>query len=177
MQKSRYLDPDIRGAVYAIVASTGGKKEYGTFIKKYKKETLHEEKNRIGGALGNFKQNRILCDIVRFAFSKNVRPQDTIGIISSVGANPAGRDVWWNFVKKNWKILVSRYGDGGHQLSKLVKAINSSAESKHLSSFKKFFKTHPAPGAKRAIEQVLERLEGNIVWLKKDGKKIEKFLK
>ena len=74
-------------------------------------------------------------------------------------------------------MLVSRYGDGGHTLSRLIKAIGGSAEEKHLKSFKKFFTTHPAPGAKRSVEQVLERLEGNVAWLKRDQKIIEKFLK
>ncbi|MEK7539432.1 MAG: M1 family metallopeptidase [Patescibacteria group bacterium] len=170
------IHPDIRGAVYATIASWGKMKEYDVFIKKYKKETLHEEKNRIGSALGDFCDPKILKLACKFAFSDNVRKQDSISIISSVGGNPLGRDIWWNFVQKNWKTLVSRYGDGGHTLARLVKAISSSAEEKHLRSFKKFFTTHNAPGAKRAIEQVLERLESNLAWLKRDGKIIAKFL-
>ena len=72
---------------------------------------------------------------------------------------------------------MSRYGEGGLTLSRVVKAISGSAEKKHLISFKKFFATHDAPGAKRAVEQVIERLESNVFWLKRDGKRIEKFLK
>ena len=176
MQKGGHVNPDIRSAVYTSVASSGGKKEYQIFIEKYKKETLHEEKNRIGGALGDFPDPKILKLACKFAFSKAVRIQDTVGIISGVGANPMGRDIWLSFVQKNWKTLVSRYGDGGHTLARLVKAISSSAEEKHFKSFKKFFATHDAPGATRAVDQVLERLEGNIAWLKRDKKIIEEFL-
>lgn len=177
LQRSNHLNPDIRGAIFAIIAKWGTKKEYDIFIKKYKKETLHEEKNRIGGALGDFCDQKILKLVCKFAFSDNVRKQDTVSIISSVGANPMGRDIWWNFVQKNWKILVSRYGDGGHTLARLIKVISGSAEKKHLKSFKKFFAKNNAPGAKRAIEQVKERLEGNIAWLKRDEKTISNFLK
>lgn len=169
---SSRIHPDIRGAVYSIVATQGGKKEYDILIKKYKSETLHEEKNRIGNALGDFKDPKILKSACEFAFSSHVRSQDSMGIISSVGANPMGRDIWLNFIKSNWQILVSRYGDGGHQLARLVKAISGSAEEKHLKDFKKFFQTHDAPGASRAVEQVLERLESNVVWLKRDEKKL-----
>jgi aminopeptidase N len=108
--------------------------------------------------------------------SSDVRIQDTVGILSSVGSNPKGRDIWWNFMQKNWKTLVSRYGEGGLTLGKAVKAIGGSAEEKHFKLIKKFFATHEAPGAKRATEQVLERLEGNIAWLKRDKKIIENFL-
>lgn len=175
--RSKHLNPDLRGAVYGIVATNGGRKEYNYFIKKYKKETLHEEKNRIGGALGDFKNLKLLERACEFAMSKHVRIQDTIGILSSVGSNPVGRDIWWNFLKKNWKTLVSRYGEGGLTLGRAVKAIGGSAEKKHLKAFQTFFKTHPAPGAKRSIDQVIERLEGNIAWLERDGKIIKKFLK
>jgi len=73
--------------------------------------------------------------------------------------------------------MVSRYGQGGLSLSRVVQAISGSAEEKHLRDFKKFFATHEAPGARRAIEQVLERLKGNILWLKRDEKSIKEFLK
>ncbi len=176
IQKCKHISPDIRGAVYGIVATWGGRKEYKMLVEKYKKETLHEEKNRIGNALGDFADPKVLKLACEFAMSSHVRTQDTVGILSSVGSNPKGRDIWWNFLQTHWKTLVSRYGEGGLTLGRAVKAIGGSAEPKHLNSIKKFFKTHPAPGAKRSIDQLLERLEGNVTWLKRDKKIIEKFL-
>lgn len=177
MGKGEQIHPDIRGAIYSIIGTHGGKKEYASLVKKYKKETLHEEKNRIGSALGDFSRNTLLCETVHFALSKDVRIQDTIGILTSVGANPHGRSVWLKFIKQNWKMLVTRYGDGGMALARLVKAIGGSAELKHFEDFKKFFAKNDAPGASRSIEQVLERLESNIAWFKRDEKTIEKFFK
>lgn len=176
MERGEQIHPDIRGAIYTTVATHGGIKEYKALVKRYKNETLHEEKNRIGNALGDFTDDKILCLTSHFAISADVRIQDTISILSSIGTNPHGRNVWLKCLKLNWKLLITRYGDGGMALSRLVKAISGSAEKKHLADFKKFFKTHDAPGAKRSIDQVLERLESNIAWLKRDGKKIEKFL-
>ena len=89
-------------------------KEYNALIKKYKIETLHEEKNRIGSALGDFKDDKVLCLSMHFALSNEVRIQDTIGILSSIGANPLGRNIWLKSLKQNWKMLVTRYGDGGN---------------------------------------------------------------
>ncbi len=174
---SSHLSPDIREAVYSIVAANGGIREYQTFIRMYQKESLHEEKNRIGGALGSFSSPAILRQVCKFALSKNVRPQDTIGILSAVGANPKGRDIWWSFMQKNWKTMVSRYGEGGLSLGRAVTAISGSAEPRHLSGLKKFFRTHSAPGAKRSLEQVFERIESNIEWKKRDGKIVEGFLR
>ncbi len=176
ISKGQHVDPDIRGAIYKIIATTGGPKEYQQLLKLYKEESLHEERNRIGHALGYFENPKILAAVAAFSMSSHVRVQDTMGILSSIGSNPFGRDIWWNFVQKNWKTFVTRYGDGGHTLGRLIKAIAGSAEAKHLAAFKKFFATHDAPGAKRAILQVQEKLENNLLWLKRDKKKVIKFL-
>ncbi|MEK7588652.1 MAG: M1 family metallopeptidase, partial [Patescibacteria group bacterium] len=149
IQKGEQVNPDIRGAIYAVVANNGGTKEYNAFIMQYKKENLHEEKNRIGNALGDFKGKEILCLTAHFALSEDVRIQDTVSMLSSLGSNPYGRDVWVTCLKTNWKTFVSRYGDGGHTLGRLLKAISASPEKKHLAFFQTFFKTHNAPGATR----------------------------
>ncbi|HEV7423827.1 MAG TPA: M1 family metallopeptidase, partial [Candidatus Paceibacterota bacterium] len=123
MQK-QHTHPDIRAVIYALVAFSGNMKEYKMLVKRYKEENLHEEKNRIGNALGYFKDKKILELVCTFAISKDVRIQDTVSILSSVGANPLGRDIWWSFITKNWKTMVSRYGEGGLTLGRAVTAIS-----------------------------------------------------
>ncbi len=176
IKKGKRVDPDLRAPIYGIVAKSGGIKEYEELIKMYKKEALHEERNRIGAALGNFSSPEILRKAAQFSLSSHVRPQDTSGIISSVGMNPLGRDAWLKCITRNWKTFVTRYGEGGHTLSRFMKAISGSAEERHLRKFKKFFRTHPAPGAERAVEQVIEKLESNILWLKRDKRDIHTYL-
>ncbi len=176
IEKGEQIDPDLRGVIYGLVAGNGGQKEFKTLTEMYKNEILHEEKNRIGYSLGNFKDEKILKHVAEFALSKNVRPQDTVGILSYVAINPIGRDVWVNILRDNWDTLVSRYGEGGHTLGRMLSAISNSSEKKHLEFFNKFFKNHPAPGAARAIEQTKEKIEGNMLWAKRDAKALDKFL-
>ncbi|MEK7113307.1 MAG: M1 family metallopeptidase [Patescibacteria group bacterium] len=175
LKKGKYLEPDLRSAVYKIIASVGSMKEYNYFIERYKQETLHEEKYRIGAGLADFKQDKILSLVAHFAISTDVRTQDTVYLLSALAHNPLGRNVWFKCLKLNWKMFVSKYGDGGHTLARLVKSISNSAEAKHLKSFKTFFKTHEAPGATRAIEQVIEKIESNILWLERDKKSIKRY--
>lgn len=175
--KGKELDPNIRTIVYSIVAKYGGEKEYNQLINLYKKQTLHQEKNRIGVSFGEFEDEKILCKVADFALSSDVRQQDSIGILSGIASNPKGRIIWLKFIKNNWNTILSRYGDGGYTLSRMMKAISNTPEEKHLKYFKDFLKNHKTPGADRAVEQVIERLENNVLWLKRDGKKVEKYLK
>ena len=177
IKKGTHVDPDIRGPVYSIVASVGARSEYNALIALYKKETLHQEKNRIGMSLGNFTDATILNDVCEFSLSTHVRAQDTMRILSSVGDSQYGQKVWFAFIKKNWKTILSRYGDGGHTLSSLVTAVSNSGDAKVLTQFKKFFATQNVPGADRAVKQVIENLEGNIAWFDRDSASVLKLLK
>lgn len=171
------LDPDIRSAIYGIVATHGGIKEFKTLLSMYRKESLHQEKNRIGYALGDFKDVKILEKVCEFAMSSDVRSQDAIGILTFVASNPIGRDIWLRFTMKNWDTMIARYGDGGYALSRYLKSFSSANTKKQLELFRKFFKSHPTPAADRAVDQVIERIENNILWQKRDKKTLEKYLK
>jgi hypothetical protein len=46
-------------------------------------------------------------DVVKF--QDEVRSQDTVFFIASVAMNKHGRELAWNFVKKNWQELMNRY--------------------------------------------------------------------
>ena len=174
--KKKNISADIRGVVYQIVAQTGGYKEHKMFTGRYKLETLSEEKNRIGRALGQFRDPEMLRKTLTFALSSEVRIQDTAGIFMSVWANPMGTKVAWEFTKKNWQVLLKRYPASGHMLNRFIKPAANFVTAKDAKDVEQFFKKHPAPGAERAVQQVLEKIYSNDLWLKRDGKHIQNWL-
>ncbi len=176
LQHSKPIPADLRGAVYGVAAEHCGEKEFNKVSVLYKKETLHEEQGRLGRALCSFADKKLLARVLEFSLSKDVRSQDTLSLVAGVWGNPVGRDLAWAFVKKNWPTFLERYGSGGYSLSRLVKSGSVYHSREWYSDFKEFFRTHSAPGASRAVEQVLEKIDGNIQWLARDGKKIEKWL-
>lgn len=176
-KKSKNISPDIRGVVYQIAAQEGGKKQHQNFIRRYKNESLSEEKNRLGRALGQFADIILLKKTLNFALSKDVRIQDTAQIFASVWNNPLGRDIVWQFTKRNWKILLKRYPASGHIIARFIKPAGSFVKAGNGDNVKRFFKSRPAPGAERATTQVLEKIYSNASWLKRDGKHIERWLK
>jgi puromycin-sensitive aminopeptidase len=170
------ITPDIRGIVYLLAAENGSLKEHSKLTKMYQQNNLHEEKNRIGRALGHFKDKKALETTLEFALSKHVRCQDAPLIIISVWSNYYGKNLAWSFVKKHWHELVKRYGEGSHLLQKMVKTASlftTAADAKDISHF---FKKHEIPTIKRTIEQVLEKINSNIAWLKSQKKAIGNWL-
>lgn len=171
------IHADLRGVIYATVAREGGEKEYKTLLSLYRAETLHEEKNRLLGALGCFRDKVLLSRTLEMILTNEVRMQDRNGAFASVLVNPIGRELGWKFIKKNWKKIGEAYGDGNHLLSRLIGVLNRNTTRVAYDDIKAFFKTHSAPAAERTVEQTLEHIDSNVRWLARDGKKIEKWLK
>ncbi len=173
MKSNQPVPANLRGVVYNLVAENGDTKEHKFLINKYISENLHEEKNRLGRALGQFRQQNLLKKTLKFALSPHVRIQDTAGLFNAVWANPFGKQLVFAFTKQNWKILLERYPSSGHMLSRFIKPMSYFSTKHQAIEVKKFFKTHRAPGAKRAVEQVLEKIYSNIAWYNRDIKNLQ----
>jgi puromycin-sensitive aminopeptidase len=173
---AKNIPADIRAAVYHAQATGGNAKRHGYSIKEYRSETLSEEKNRIGRALGQFGDKKLLKKTLEFALSKNVRIQDTAGIFAGVWANPKGKQIAWEFTKRNWQILIKRYPPSGHILNRFVKMAACLATAREARDVSAFFKRHKAPGAERSVTQILEKINSNAAWFKRDSFKIQNWL-
>ncbi len=177
--KDRIKNPihaDIRSTVYAIVAQNGGQKEWNLFKNLYLKEKMHEEQERYGRALAQFRDNKNLCATLHFAISSNVRTQDAPFLIGAVWGNKYGRDLTWKFIKSNYKIILKTWGEGGHFLSRLLSPLGTHASVKDANDIKKFFKKNSAPGSARTLEQAYEKIYSNALWVSTDKLKVKKWI-
>lgn len=170
------LAADLRSPVYRAVLSVGNTDTYETMIKLYKNADLHEEKDRILRALGAIKDETLLMKVLDFAMSDEVRAQDTVFAIMSVGMTYKGRLMAWNFFKENWKTLLDRY-EGGFLLARLVKFTTENFVTEELAKdVESFFENHPTPGTERTVQQSVESIRLNTTWLARDKDSIRKYL-
>jgi puromycin-sensitive aminopeptidase len=174
--KKNPVPADLRGIVYDMVARNGGVGEYTKLVRMYKGAALSEEKNRVGRALGSFKQAAFLKKTLLFSLSKDVRPQDSVRMIAGVMVNPLGLDLAWGFIKDNWKQLFERYA-AGRELSYLLAPMELSSDLRHAKEIAAYMKRHPAPGTERTVQQILEHIYSNAAWLARDKKALAHFLK
>jgi len=173
--KGKHIHPDIRGAIYYVVALNSGKKEYADFLKLYRKAFLHEEKNRLSRALGFFRDEKSIARTLRFLLSDEVRLQDKPGIFEAVWSSPLGREMAWKFLKRNWNFFLKNYGKGGHIFHRIISPLGTFVSVKRAGEMRSFFKTHKAFSAERAVEQAIERVNSNADWLRRDFKHLENW--
>jgi len=170
--------PDIRSAVYSIVASMGQDEDYVTMVRLHSEAELHEEKERIARAgLASFSNKALLAKALEFSISPAVRAQDSVHMISSVAAKRLGRDISWQFFKDKFVILSERY-QSGFLLSRLVKSCCSDFLSEERAmEVEKFFLDHPLPGSERNVAQAIETIRLNAAWLGRDQADMASFFK
>lgn len=110
------------------------------------------------------------------AFSDQMRAQDRLKAISFVFANPVGRDLAWECVKKNWESITKTFA-GGHLYARFIKPASYLVDSKKALEIEEFFKNNPSQGLERTVAQVTEQIRANALWLSRDKSKISNFLK
>lgn len=177
--KEREINPiraDIRSTVYNTVAANGGEKEWKLFKELYKKEKMHEEQDRFGRALTQFKNESILEKTLALAMSADIRNQDAPFIIAMTLSNKYGRDLTWKFIKQNYTEILKLWGSGGHFMSRILSPLGLYKDSKNLKDIQKFFGKNKAPGADRTLDQSYEKIMSNEAWIKGDKKDIKKWL-
>jgi tricorn protease interacting factor F2/3 len=163
--KSGSLDPDLRSAVYSLVAWNGDKKTYQLLRKLYKKAVTQEEKIRFLGALSNFQDKTLLSKSLQFALSKEVRSQNLFVPISKMISNPYGKELVWPWIKKNWRKIVIRFGVGNPLLNKIISTMSTQSDIKKEQEIMRFFTKHKTAGTEMKLAQTLERIRINSNFL------------
>jgi aminopeptidase N len=153
--------PDIRGGVYSCAAWSGDKKIHETMIKLYKDSSVPEEKRRLLGALGGFKDPKLLYKTLQFSLSKDVRYQDIPFPVANVAGNPYGRDILWPWVKANWPELKKRLGSTKFLLGRIVVSLSAYADDKISADIKQFFVKNPESKIRMSVSQTLEKIRIN----------------
>ena len=172
----RPIDKDIRAVVYDTVARNGKEKDWNNMLNLYKRESLEEEKDRISRAMALFKDKKLITKTLDFAMAKEVRDQDRPFIIAVLLQNKESRDIAYKFIKKNWKLILEKYGSGLSLIQKLIYPLENFNKEKNLKDLQKFFKQNVAPGADRTLLQTYEKITSNIAWFSADKKSINNWL-
>jgi len=168
------IPADLRSAVYRTVAGNGGMDAFDQLTGLFRKEELHEEKERLSRSLGASKDVDVLQKVLDFAMSDEIRNQDTPWVIASVGNNMKGRDLAWQFVKANYPKIHDRYKSGA-LLTRLCQYTTENFATYEMAhEVENFFKENFNP-AERTIRQCVENISLNAKWHAKDGNNIRNY--
>ncbi|CAG8543698.1 10366_t:CDS:10, partial [Acaulospora colombiana] len=161
--------PNIRGAVYEIVLTQGGEKEFNAILDVYKKAGTADQKIVALTALGFAQQENLIQRFLQFAISDEVKNQDIIYALAGLQSNRKSRRPLWNFMKQNWELIHERYFKSLVLFGNVVKYSTESFSSEDdIRDIENFFKDKNTKEFERPLKQSLENIRVNAAWLTRD---------
>jgi len=178
-QKERSsLSADVSGVVFKLVVRHGNEDDFNNMIKVYKEAVLPEERLRALRCIGMPKDHTLLSKAIDFAFSEDTRTQDIIYPIAACTTTPLGRNISWEYVKNNWNTILKRFTGSNFIFARLISyCAQDFTTVEKAKEVEEFFKHNSAPAAERTVQQCLESIHANSVYLTNNLADVTNWLK
>ncbi|HZR10454.1 MAG TPA: M1 family metallopeptidase [Myxococcales bacterium] len=160
-QHPQALDPNLLDIVVAAAARAADGKRFDELRQRAASELDPAAKRRYLHALAMVEQPALVQRAVDLALDPFVQMQDFASYLGTLLANRATRDAAWRLVQHRWE-EVRKKGDSPMILRRLVEALGSLPERRHLDEVDKFLARHELSAARQAVAQTLERLRADV---------------
>ncbi|XP_016143288.1 alanyl (membrane) aminopeptidase-like b [Sinocyclocheilus grahami] len=167
------IHPNLRKAIYCSAIASGDEYDWEFAWMEYQRATVAAEKDKLRYALSCTKEIWLLNRYLQYTIdSSKIRKMDMFSTINYIAKNVAGQPLAWDFVREHWSYITQEYGAGvvslGSLLDAVTKRFSTEVEREELKQLQREQEEKNQGLAARALEQVIERTEANIKWVKEN---------
>ena len=158
--KGEPVDRTLLISAIPIAARNGDAALYDAIIAHFGQIKTPEEGLLYGQALCLFSDPALLTRTLKFAISPMMRVQDAPQVFDAVMANPAGRQLAWDFLRNNWTEVsakLSNYSESG-----VVGITGVFCDTAKRDEVETFFTSHKVPASDRTLKLTIEQINGCI---------------
>ena len=174
MKEPSSVEGTIVGPAFTVTAENGDAALYDQFSEAMAHARSTDDYYHYFGALVSFRQPELVNRTLALVDQGKVRQQDYVRLFPALLAEEPSRGIAWQYLKAHWDSLaekVTTFGGRG-----AVSSLGSFCSAPMHDDVKQFFATHRAPGAERALQQSLERMNNCIEFKQTQGQNFEKWL-
>ncbi|XP_038161771.1 endoplasmic reticulum aminopeptidase 1b [Cyprinodon tularosa] len=161
------LPVDITMAVFVIGARTP--EGWDFLFEKYRTSMQMSVKSRIKSAMTvTHMQDKLKWMMEQSLRGEVMKTQDLPDVVASVGRNPHGYKLAWDFLRANWHTLIKKFDLGSNTVSYMVAGVTNQYSTREmLQEIRNFFDslTEEEGSKMRCIQQTYETIEDNIRWM------------
>ncbi|MBH0191927.1 MAG: M1 family peptidase [Nitrospira sp.] len=168
------VDPNIVPALVAVLAHTGDEARYDEFSERYKKAATPQEERRYLFSLAAFQSPSLLTRTLARTIDGEIRTQDAPFVVSAGLANVYGRELAWEFVKKNWDQMDRLFPKQG--VRRMCGGIVSLATPELEQDVREFFASRNVDLGGKTLEQYLEQLRVAVAFREREGPQLKDHL-
>ncbi|XP_049563023.1 endoplasmic reticulum aminopeptidase 1 isoform X1 [Orcinus orca] len=171
------LPSDVTLAVFAVGAQNP--EGWDFLYSKYQSSLSSTEKQQIEFALCITHNKEKLQWLLDQSFKGDtIKTQEFPDILRTIGRNPVGYPLAWQFLRENWNKLVQKFELGSSSIAYMVMGTTNQFSTRaRLEEVKEFFSSLKENGSQlRCVQQTIETIEENIRWMDKNFDKIRVWL-
>ncbi|XP_072288736.1 endoplasmic reticulum aminopeptidase 1b [Eucyclogobius newberryi] len=161
------LPVDVTMAVFLIGARTP--EGWDFLFDKYRQSLQMSVKSRMKTAMAVSPLHDKLVWMLKQSLNGAVmKTQDLPDVLVSIGRNPRGYKLAWDFLRANWHTLIKKFDLGSNTVSFMVNGVtNQYSTREKLDEVRSFFGslTEETGSEMRCIQQTYETIEDNIHWM------------
>jgi len=180
LKDEKSLSPDLKDVVFKLVMRSEGEEVYNSMVDLYlKPNNTPEEKIRTLRCMGLTTKPELIKKTLEFDLnSGKVRDQDFYIPIVSCASTPQGREITWDFVKKNWETIHKRFGNAPFLLGRILEyTVSDFTNEGKAKEIEEFFKGKNTAGFERTLKQASETIIGRSIFLKRSRDDVSNWLK
>ena len=155
------VDPNLLDVVVTAAARAADTARFEDLRARARTETDPAAKRRYLHALARIEAPELTARAVELALSEDVPMQDFSSFVSVLLANRETREATFALINERWQQTRAK-ADSPMILRRLVEALATLPERRHLEAVRAFLDTHPIDGARQAIAQTLERMQMDV---------------
>jgi len=174
-QDPRSVDPNLISALVSILACTGDLNRYHDFSQRMGKAVTPQEERRFLFALASFRDPKMLEKTLASTQTDAIRTQDGPFVVGAVLMNVHGREIAWDFLKRNWETLDNMFPKQG--LRRMCGGIVSLATPIWEQDVRQFFDTKKIDLGGKTLDQYLEQLRIAVAFRERETSQLIKYLK
>ncbi|CAL8248279.1 unnamed protein product [Merluccius merluccius] len=163
------LPTDLTETIYSVGAQDD--QGWEALLHTYTVSHSETHKRKILSAMGSSRDTSKLNRLLELALKGEViRHQDLSTLVYMVARNPQGQRLAWDFVKKNWGMLVQKFQLGSFCIRSLIVSTTAQFSSpEELADMQSFFKSIEEQASQlRATQIALDNVEKNVMWMQRN---------
>jgi len=168
------VEPNVVPALVTILAHIGSEARYDEFSERYRAAATPQEERRYLFSLATFQSPDLLARTLAHTIDGEIRTQDAPFVVSAGLSNIYGRELAWEFVKKNWGQMDRLFPKQG--LRRMCGGITNLATPELEQDVRTFFASHEIDLGGKTLEQYLEQLRIAVAFRERELPKLNDHL-
>jgi aminopeptidase N len=172
------IHQNLRSVIFNINVTQGAEAEYQAVKDEYVNTTSVDGKVICLAAMGRTKKHELATDLLDFATSESVPPQDAHGVANSLAHNNESRIVLWEYTKAKWERVHSRLSVSNIVMDRWIKmGLSQYSDFGIEEDIQKFFKDKNTKAYERSLVIVSDTIKSNANYKQRDEPLVLEWLK